>query len=186
AMEELISWFEPVAVTLVAKRFCREVRELSQGFRSELSLKRERATIEKIQEKLRQRRQKVLVIPDVHPEFATDDVLVIERFHGVAMSAIVRGKKELPDAVRQKLAKSMLHELLVQVFELGLFHADPHAGNLMLLESGAVGLFDWGLTGELLESDRRHIAALLKAVMSLDLERLVDALQVMAEEGGRK
>jgi len=82
----------------------------------------------------------------------------------------------LSKTVRQKLARAMLSELLVQVFELGLFHADPHAGNLILLEDGSVGLYDWGLAGELLDSDRRHIAALLKAVIALDLEQLIDAL----------
>jgi ubiquinone biosynthesis protein len=186
AMEELITWLEPVAVTLVARRFCREVRELCQGFRRELSLTRERDTIGKVHEKLRARRQKVLVIPQVHPEFATDDVLVIERFDGVPMSSVVRGKAELPAAVRQKLAKSMLHELLVQVFELGLFHADPHAGNLMLLENGSVGLYDWGLAGELLDSDRRHIAAILRSVLLLDLDQLIDALIEMSADNGRE
>jgi ubiquinone biosynthesis protein len=49
-----------------------------------------------------------------------------------------------------------------------------------------VGLFDWGLSGELLESDRRHIAAILKAVLALDLDRLIDALVQMGEDGGQK
>lgn len=185
AMEELISWFEPVAVTLIARRFCREVRELCSGFRRELSLQRERDTIEKVREKLKSRRQKILVIPEVHPEFFTDDVLVIERFYGTPMSSVVRGKAVIPVAVRQKLAKSMLHELLVQVFELGLFHADPHAGNLMLLENGTVGLYDWGLAGELLETDRRHIAAILRSVLLLDLEQLIDALVEMGADAGK-
>ncbi len=70
------------------------------------------------------------------------------------------------------------------MFELGLFHADPHAGNLILLEDGSVGLFDWGLAGELLESDRRHIASILKAVIALDADQLIDALGEMAEDGG--
>ncbi len=186
AMEELISWFEPVALTLVARRFCREVKELCQGFRSELSLLKERETIERVRERLKSRRQKVLVIPEVHPMHFTDDVLVIERFHGTPMSSIVRGKTELSDAVKQKLAKSMLHELLVQVFELGLFHADPHAGNLMLLDSGAVGLYDWGLSGELLETDRKHIAAILRSVLLLDLDQLVEALIEMANDSGKE
>lgn len=186
AMEELVSWFEPVAVTLIARRFCREIRELCSGFRRELSLQRERETIEKVREKLKTRRQKILVIPEVHPEFFTDDVMVIERFHGISMSSIVRGKAEIPVAIRQKLAKSMLHELLVQVFELGLFHADPHAGNLMLLDNGSVGLYDWGLAGELLETDRRHIAAILRSVLLLDLEQLIDALIEMGADAGKE
>jgi len=186
AMEELISWFEPIALTLVARRFCREVKELCQGFRKELSLLKERETIERVRERLKSRKQRVLVIPEVHPEHFTDDVLVIERFHGTPMSSVVRGHVELPTALKQKLAKSMLHELLVQVFELGLFHADPHAGNLMLLDSGAVGLYDWGLSGELLESDRKHIAAILRSVLLLDLDQLVEALIDMAKESGKE
>jgi ubiquinone biosynthesis protein len=186
AMEELVSLFEPVAITLVARRFCREVNELCQGFRKELSLLKERETIERVRERLKSRRQKVLVIPEVHPTHFTDDVLVIERFHGTPMSSVVRGKVELPVALKQKLAKSMLHELLVQVFELGLFHADPHAGNLILLDSGAVGLYDWGLSGELLESDRKHIAAILRSVLLLDLEQLIDALIEMAADSGKE
>jgi ubiquinone biosynthesis protein len=184
ALEQMISTFEPVAVTLVSRRFLKELRELCAGFRCELSLDRERNTIERVREKIGKRRQKLLIIPQVNEPYCTDQVIVIERFRGTPLSDVVNNKVELPAGFKAKLARSMLHELLVQVFELGLFHADPHAGNLMLLDDGAVGLYDWGLAGELLESDRRHIAAILKAVMALDLEMLIDALQVMAEESG--
>jgi ubiquinone biosynthesis protein len=185
ALEQLIGMFEPLAVTLTTKRLIREMRELCAGFRRELSLSGERETIERVREKLKSRRQKLLVIPVVHPTLNSDTVLTIERFRGTSMAAIVAGKQPLPASVRQKLARTMLQELLVQVFELGLFHADPHAGNLILMDDGNVGLFDWGLSGELLESDRRHIASILKAVIALDMEQLIDALIVMGEEDGR-
>ena len=71
------------------------------------------------------------------------------------------------------------------MFEIGLFHGDPHGGNLILLEDGTVGIFDWGLAGELLDSDRQHVAALLRASLSLDLEGLLDTLVSMTEAGGR-
>jgi ubiquinone biosynthesis protein len=157
----------------------KEVRDLCVGFRHELDLSRERAVIERVHDKLKAKRQKALVIPKVNAAFCTPRVLCVERFRGVSLAAVVAGEAAVPAAVRAKLARSMLSELLVQVFELGLFHADPHAGNLILLESGAVGLFDWGLAGELTDADRRHIAAILKAVLALDVERLVDALQEM-------
>ena len=186
ALEQLIGAFEPLAVTLTTKRLMREMRELCTGFRRELSLGRERETIERVKEKVRNKRQKLLVIPEVHPTLSSDSVLTLERFRGTSMAAIVAGKLELPASVRQKLAKTVLQEMLVQVFELGLFHADPHAGNLILMDDGSVGLFDWGLSGELLETDRRHIASILKAVISLDLEQLIDALIVMGEEEGHQ
>lgn len=186
AMEKIADYLAPLAVTHVAQRGLREWRELCLGFRHELSLGREAATIERVRAKLKAKRQRILVIPEVNHRFSTDAVLTVERFVGVSLSDVVTGKVPLPEGFRQRLAKSMLSDLLVQVFELGLFHADPHAGNLILMESGAVGLFDWGLAGELLEADRRHIAAILKAVLSLDLERLIDALEVMGDEAGHK
>lgn len=185
ALEQLIALGEPMAITHVSRRFLKETSELCLGFRQELSLGRERQTIERVSEKLGSKKQRFLIIPEVNSAFCTDNVLVVERFRGVSLSDVVSGKTDLPPGFRQKLAKSMLSDLLVQVFELGLFHADPHAGNLILMESGEVGLFDWGLSGELLEADRRHIAAILKSVLALDLERLIDALMTMGTEGGQ-
>ena len=51
----------------------------------------------------------------------------------------------------------------------------------MLLEDGSVGLFDWGLSGELTEVDKRFVASVMRAVISLDLDSLIDALKVYAE-----
>nr|MDQ3234716.1 AarF/UbiB family protein [Pseudobdellovibrionaceae bacterium] len=95
---------------------------------------------------------------------------------------VVEGRVALTADQRKKLAKRLLQELLVQVFEIGLFHADPHAGNLMLLDDGCVGLFDWGLTGELRDIDRRHISGILKALLMSDMQRLVDVLVSIGEE----
>lgn len=184
ALEQMVSACDPLAVTLSGKRLLREMRELCLGFRQELSLSREKATIERVSAKLQAKKQRVLLIPAVLEALCTDKVLVVERFRGVPLSDVVAGKVHLNAAARQKLARDMLGELLLQVFELGLFHADPHAGNLILTPDGSVGLFDWGLSGELLESDRRHIAAILRAVMVLDLEQLIDVLMLMGEEGG--
>ena len=186
ALDQLIALFEPVAITQTSRRGLKELKNVVAGFRQELSLSRERDTILRVHDKIKNKKQKSLVIPQVHPTLHSDRVLIVERFRGVSLADIVSSKITLEDKVKQKLAKSMLSELLVQVFELGLFHADPHAGNLILMDDGSVGLFDWGLSGELLESDRVHIAAILKAILALDKDRLVDALMHMADEGGQK
>ncbi len=186
ALEQLMGLVEPLAVTQTSRRVLRELSELCLGFRQELSLSRERETILKVHGKLRNKKQKSLVIPAVHPTMGSDRVLIVERFRGIPLSDVVTSKVALDERIKQKLAKSVLSELLVQVFELGLFHGDPHAGNLILLDDGTVGIFDWGLSGELMETDRVHIAAILKAVLAMDKERLVDALLVMAEDGGQK
>ncbi len=186
ASDKLLAAGAALALSRVTKRALRELKELSAGFRREMSLTNERENIQRMRELWRERNDNTLRIPDVWEDFSTDRVLTMQRFHGVPMRHLVDGTVEVDEGLRRRLARGVLQELLVQIFEMGLFHADPHAGNLILLDDGSVGLFDWGLAGELLETDRKHIAAMLKAVMARDLERLITALQDLAKDADKK
>lgn len=187
ALEQLIRLASPVAISKLAKRSLRELQDLCASLRREIDMTIERETILRVHTQFEARNQaSILLIPEIHPHLWSKDVLTLQRFRGTPLSMIVAGKAPLTEDLRQKLAKYVLQELLVQVFEMGLFHADPHAGNLILTEEGHVGLFDWGLVGELRDGDRRHIATLLRAAMALDLEMLVDALAQLAADGGKE
>lgn len=179
ALEAAMAVAEPFAVTLVSKRFLKDMGGLCAGLRQEMNLTYERETMARVRDLVEQKKSKAICVPKTWDELCSGRVIVMERFEGVKLSDIVAGKTVLPAAVRKNLARRVLGELLVQIFEWGLFHADPHAGNLMLLEDGSVGLYDWGLAGELLEEDRHYIAGILKAVIALDIERLIDVLQEM-------
>lgn len=180
ALEEIVSSLEPVVFSNTGRRGIQEILQMAAAMRQETDLDIERRNIERLAQRLQQRKQQVLVLPAVNAKFSTRNVLVVERFHGVSLTDVVAGRKTLPEASRKALARKVLQELLIQVFEIGLFHGDPHAGNLILMDDGTVGLFDWGLAGELLESDRHHVANLLKAVLAFDLERVAQALSEMA------
>ncbi len=186
ALETAISIAEPLAVTRVSRRFLADVRDLCDGLRREMDLEHERKTMLRVQEFILSKRQKSLRVPMIHPRLGSRQVIVMERLDGIKLSDIVSGKVEVPEQKRKNLAKRLLSELLVQIFEWGLFHADPHAGNLMLLEDGTVGLYDWGLAGELLDSDRKFIAGILKAIMALDIEKLIDVLADMGQQAQGK
>lgn len=182
ALETAMTVADPFAVTLLAKRLLKDMRDLCDGLRREMDLGHESKTMRRVRDRVEQRRSKAICVPDTLDELGTKRVIVMERLDGVKLSDVIAGRAELTQAARRSLAKKVLGELLVQIFEWGLFHADPHAGNLMLLEDGSVGLYDWGLAGELLESDRHYIAGILRAVMTLDLERLIDVLQKMGAD----
>ena len=51
----------------------------------------------------------------------------------------------------------------------------------MILEAGGIGIYDWGLVGVLSKTDREIIVRLLRALMSLNPERLVDELLISAK-----
>ena len=187
AMEQILAVLEPLTVTRASKKAVGEARELCESYRGELSLRRELDTIQRVRSAMNDgRKQKLLRVPRVFEECSSDRVLLVERFRGVLFSDVVSGRATIDPSRRSMLARKVLQDLLVQVFELGLFHADPHAGNLIMMDDGTVGLFDWGLSGELLPSDRRHIASVLRALISVDLDGLVDALAGIAEESGRE
>lgn len=172
------------SMSSVVQKTTQEVSSLLQGMMREANLLLEAENIERIRAELKDRRRAGIRVPELHPKFRTASALVMERFAGKSLAEIVSGRIELDEKQKKALAEKALYELLVQIFEIGVFHGDPHAGNLMLLDDGSLGLFDWGLAGELQESDRKHIAEILKSVLTRDIARLSQALQSMAKDGG--
>ena len=181
ALEQVLKVVDNFSLSPGARRTSRELWELCRGLRREMDLDLERINLERMRTAVAQKRQSNLKIPGVWETFCSANILVMERFRGASLADIVRGRVRLAAEKRRILARKTLSDLLIQIFELGVFHGDPHGGNLILLEDGSIGLVDWGLTGELLDSDRKHIAAMLRAMIAIDFERLVLALVDMAE-----
>lgn len=186
ALRQILALTRPLKLTVVGRRTMRELEELIQSLSREVELDLEKRNIDRMRQTLEQKKQKVLRLPLTHDAYCTANVLVIERFRGIPLVEVVERRVELDEEQRKKLAKKILQELMIQVFEIGIFHGDPHAGNLMLLADGTVGLFDWGLTGELRDCDRQNISGILKALLLGDMEKLIDVLIRMGEQDGRQ
>lgn len=183
AIEQIMRIAKPLGYNASGRRILKEVGALVNSMRSETDLLLEKQNIDRMREKLKAKKNQALRLPETKTDLCSKHVLVIEKFQGISLSDVVSGREKLSSEQRKKLAKRVLHELIVQVFEIGLFHGDPHAGNLILLSDGTVGLFDWGLAGELNEGDRRHISAILRSLMTFNMEKLVDSLEGIAREG---
>jgi ubiquinone biosynthesis protein len=179
ALQLLLDQGRKLPMTQGGKLWLDQLQSLHDALLREIDLSLEAKAIAKASKALSEKRS-ILRIPEVASHLSSDSVLVIQRFEGKKLSDIVAGRVEISDTQRSALARGLLGELLIQVFELGIFHADPHAGNLMLLDDGSVGLYDWGLSGELDERDRHAIAGMLRAVIALDIDRLAGVLGTMA------
>lgn len=84
---------------------------------------------------------------------ATEDLIVMELVEGVAIDDLEALERLGID--RAQLVQDALELALVQMFELGLFHGDPHPGNVRVTAQGEVVLLDFGIFGELDERARR-------------------------------
>jgi len=74
-----------------------------------------------------------------------------------------------------RLAQAFVAAYLQQIFVMGVFHGDPHPGNLFVMENGKLCFHDFGIVGVLDPRMRRHLAAFLLAFVHQDGEWLLDA-----------
>jgi ubiquinone biosynthesis protein len=114
-------------------------------------------------------------VPRCYEALSSKHAVVMEELQGEPLSAYRRRAQDDPEAAR-RIASLALEEILRQIFEDGRFHADPHAGNLLVLADGRLGLIDLGLTGELSREDRRRVARAARAFLARDAEGLIRAL----------
>jgi ubiquinone biosynthesis protein len=119
-------------------------------------------------------------IPRVHTKLSSSRVLVLDWLDGVAMR---EAEKLVVDAGfdRQGLARNLLHFMLRQIMVDGVFHADPHPGNVMVLRDGRIALIDWGSIGRLDPLQQAALRNMLIAVYRRDASGLHTALLDIAE-----
>ena len=160
------------------------VVELARGFaaalREELDFRVEAQNVAAVAAALEERGGDPLVhVPAVHEPLSSRRVLVLERLRGVPFS-VAETTIRARGLDRHGLAVRLLHALLDQIMRDGVFHADPHPGNVLLLDDGRLGLLDFGSVGRLDPIVRGALARLLVAVERRDPAGLCDALLDLA------
>lgn len=118
--------------------------------------------------------------PAVVPEYSTSKVLVMERIIGTAVDA-VRPPELKGATMAAHGASSILHQVLIR----GFFHADPHAGNVLVTPDGRLCFLDWGMAGHLTRRLRYALADLFLAAVEQDAEQIVQIAANLGSPSGR-
>lgn len=87
------------------------------------------------------------VAPKVYAEASTRRVLTMERFYGVPLTDIDVVKQHTNDPAQVLI--TAMNTWFASLMLCNSFHADLHAGNLMLLKDGRIGFIDFGIVGQL-------------------------------------
>jgi predicted unusual protein kinase regulating ubiquinone biosynthesis (AarF/ABC1/UbiB family) len=123
----------------------------------------------------------VVRIPKVVAEFTCARVLVTEYLPGIRITDRARLRRAGVEPAR--VLDALLGAYAAQVFRHGLFHGDPHPGNLLVLpgEAGAFALcfVDFGIVQEVPEGFRDHALALVRAVVARDAAGVSAALYAL-------
>jgi len=102
--------------------------------------------------------RKDFYVPKAYPEYSTEKVLVQEYADGCKITD--QAQMARWGLIPSDIAIRGMHIYLSQIFETGLFHADPHPGNIILRENGVICLIDFGMVGRMNDSDRFAFAGI--------------------------
>jgi len=150
--------------------------QFAQGLRAELDFRREADSMAEMAARLDGATP--VRVPALHRHLCTRRVLVQERFEGRTVSSTA-----WPDELgldRAVLGDQLLRSMLDQIMRLGFFHADPHPGNVFVLEDGTLGLIDFGAVGRLDPIQQAAIVDIFVALARRDVGLLRDGVERVA------
>lgn len=150
------------------------VAEFERTIREELDFRTEANNIELITGNLRP--FPLIRLPQVFPQYSGRTVLTLEHIDGFKISDAAE-VEALGQPRRRELAGQLLGAYLKQIIEDGLFHADPHAGNVFLLPAGKLVLVDLGNVGKIDSDMRTHAARMLLSFSAQQSEQITDSLR---------
>lgn len=119
------------------------VREFESTIMSELDFAKEGRNIEQFMRNFKE--NAAIHFPRVFWEFSSSRVLVMEKIQGVGardVSALRAGGHDL-----NKIASTIFDGTMKQMFVDAFFHADPHPGNFIIMNSGVIAVIDCGMVG---------------------------------------
>ena len=121
-----------------------------------------------------------ILIPRLFP-FSTPLVTAMERVDGCKVT-----RQNLPPRDMRQRAERIIRALLAQPFwecraAGAIFHADPHAGNLMATPDGRLAILDWALTTHLSKAQCEAVVQLLLGALTLNPGRVYAAIETLGQ-----
>ncbi len=113
-------------------------------------------------------------MPTVYWETTTRRVLTMERIEGIKITDVAA--LDAADLDRKIVARRNIGILLKAVLQEGFFHADPHAGNFMVLPHEVIAMVDFGIMGQLDPVQRLGLVQLFVGLFRQETDRVVEAL----------
>lgn len=160
------------------------VKELQRYIPLELDFVHEGKSAEMVRRNFAARGDDV-VVPRIYWEYTTPRLLVMEFMEGAKVTDVEALRREGidPRAVAQQLTNAYLQQILLD----GLFHADPHPGNLLVQPGPKLVFLDFGLTKDLPPEFPVEMARLTTAIVTQNSEEIVASfrrLGFLTKHGG--
>jgi ubiquinone biosynthesis protein len=149
--------------------------EFAAILRSELDYRHEGRALERFRAAFAD--DKDVLFPAVYWDHSTEYVLTMDFVDGVPATKLEG--EEVDGVSGERLVKVGVGCYFQQIFEMGFYHADPHAGNLFALPDGRVAFVDFGRTASISQRNRDAVFDMLLAVFDDDVRGATEAVLAM-------
>jgi len=153
------------------------IEDFGSTLREELDFLREAANMDEFNRIMEELGHGDVRAPRIIHELTTSRIITMERFYGVRVDDVekVRARAEDTEAKLVYGLRCWFQSMILY----GFFHGDVHAGNLMMLDDGALGFLDFGIIGRFDQKTRRQIAEYIVAFALGDFKTLGRVLMGM-------
>ncbi|MBW7856853.1 MAG: AarF/ABC1/UbiB kinase family protein [Leptonema sp. (in: Bacteria)] len=168
---KLFEWFVPGVERASLSAM---IEDLQKTMMEECDFQLEAKNQTEFREFLERTRIDFATAPKVYPELSGKKVLVMERLYGVSLTDLDSIRKYVDDP-----EQTLIHALNVWFLSLmacDFFHADVHAGNLLVLEDGRIGFIDFGIVGRISKDIWAGMDQLMLAMSDQNYQLMADAL----------
>lgn len=142
----------------------------------EISLINEKNNIQQFA--LNFKNNKETYVPKIYEEFCSNNILCMEYVEGLKITNKESLLENGIDPV--KISVVGLRLFVSQILDYGFFHADPHAGNILIKKDGKVVFIDFGAVGTIQPNDKEILEQLIVAFVSRNVQKIVKNLKKMA------
>jgi predicted unusual protein kinase regulating ubiquinone biosynthesis (AarF/ABC1/UbiB family) len=166
----------PVVVRIAPERHRFSLRNLADDFeriiREELDFEREGQMMDEIRDNFAD--DDTVRIPRRYPEASSERVLTMQRIESIKITDVERLRQAGFDPT--VVARDVANAYFKMGLEDGIFHGDPHPGNLGVDRQGRIVFYDFGMTGRFSPEMQDAIVDLYLAVVQRDVDRIMDVL----------
>jgi aarF domain-containing kinase len=166
-LEKFIPRLQHASLTGILSEIRRTVME-------ECDFVKEAENIKIFSEFLKETGNPYVVTPKVFPHASSKRVLTMERLYGIPLTDRDQFLKTTDEP--QKILGPAFQTWSESISRCKLFHADLHAGNLLILEDGRVGFIDFGIVGRISERTKEGVKSLIKAMMTNDFSLMAESM----------
>ncbi|WP_185205869.1 ABC1 kinase family protein [Chryseobacterium sp. C3] len=172
-LEKLVSSYSEIGEKLNLKQ---AISTFEKSLLEEVSLINEKENI--LQFRRNFKNSKETYVPKVYEEFSNNNVLCMEFIDGIKVTDTATLLQYNIDPVN--ISETGLRLFVSQILDYGFFHADPHAGNILVKKDGKVVFIDFGAVGKIPPNDKEVLENLIVSFVAKNPHKIVRYLKKMA------